>query len=178
MNIDQAGKVVSNFWTSYMIGMWVFSFVLRFFDLQRIVTVLAALATGAMYLFISTDNPEYLSYYIMALGFVSSAIYTTLITLGSQQTKVSSPKLVNFILTCGTIGTMLTFVVTGRNRCQQRSPCRADYGQRPVSGRVCDVSAARFCDQAPQPWAYHALTAASFPHEGSANAEPFFMSNA
>lgn len=113
MNIDQAGKVVSNFWTSYMIGMWVFSFVLRFFDLQRIVTVLAALATGAMYLFISTDNPEYLSYYIMALGFVSSAIYTTLITLGSQQTKISSPKLVNFILTCGTIGTMLTFVVTG-----------------------------------------------------------------
>lgn len=113
MNIDQAGSVVSNFWTSYMIGMWVFSFVLRFFDLQRIVTVLAALATVAMYLFISTKNPALLSYYIMALGFVSSAIYTTLITLGSQQTKVSSPKLVNFILTCGTIGTMLTFVVTG-----------------------------------------------------------------
>lgn len=113
MNIDQAGSVVSNFWTSYMIGMWVFSFVLRFFDLQRIVTVLAALATVAMYLFISTKNPALLSYYIMALGFISSAIYTTLITLGSQQTKVSSPKLVNFILTCGTIGTMLTFVVTG-----------------------------------------------------------------
>jgi TsgA-like MFS transporter len=66
-----------------------------------------------MYLFVSTDNPEHLGYYIMALGFVSSAIYTTLITLGSLQTKVSSPKLVNFILTCGTIGTMLTFVVTG-----------------------------------------------------------------
>ncbi len=49
---------------------------------------------------------------IAALGFFSSAIYTTIITLGSQQTKVASPKLVNFILTCGTIGTMLTFVVT------------------------------------------------------------------
>ena len=49
---------------------------------------------------------------IMILGFFSSAIYTTIITLGSQQTRVSSPKLVNFILTCGTIGTMLTFVVT------------------------------------------------------------------
>ncbi|SMB53281.1 putative transporter [Serratia proteamaculans] len=113
MDISQAGKLVSDFWTSYMIGMWVFSFILRFFDLQRIVTILAALATGAMYLFVSTDNPEHLGYYIMALGFVSSAIYTTLITLGSLQTKVSSPKLVNFILTCGTIGTMLTFVVTG-----------------------------------------------------------------
>lgn len=113
MDISQAGKLVSDFWTSYMVGMWVFSFILRFFDLQRIVTILAALATGAMYLFVSTDNPEYLGYYIMALGFVSSAIYTTLITLGSLQTKVSSPKLVNFILTCGTIGTMLTFVVTG-----------------------------------------------------------------
>ena len=41
------------------------------------------------------------------------ADYTTIITLGSQQTKVPSPKLVNFVLTCGTIGTMLTFVVTG-----------------------------------------------------------------
>ncbi|TBL50495.1 MFS transporter TsgA, partial [Klebsiella oxytoca] len=37
----------------------------------------------------------------------------SLITLGSLPTKVSSPKLVNFILTCGTVGTMLTFVVTG-----------------------------------------------------------------
>ncbi len=113
MDISQAGQLVSNFWISYMIGMWVFSFILRFFDLQRIVTVLAALATLAMYLFVSTDNPAYLSYYILTLGFVSSAIYTTLITLGSLQTKVSSPKLVNFILTCGTVGTMLTFVVTG-----------------------------------------------------------------
>nr|CEK26025.1 TsgA protein like protein [Yersinia ruckeri] len=113
MDISQAGQLVSNFWISYMIGMWVFSGVLRFFDLQHIVTVLAALATGAMYLFVTSDNPQYLSYYILTLGFVSSAIYTTLITLGSLQTKVSSPKLVNFILTCGTVGTMLTFVVTG-----------------------------------------------------------------
>ncbi|ATA20156.1 TsgA-like MFS transporter [Gibbsiella quercinecans] len=113
MDIGQAGKLVSDFWTSYMVGMWVFSFILRFFDLQRIVTVLAALATGAMYLFVSTDNPEHLGYFIMGLGFISSAIYTTLITLGSLQTKVSSPKLVNFILTCGTVGTMLTFIVTG-----------------------------------------------------------------
>jgi TsgA-like MFS transporter len=54
-----------------------------------------------------------MAWFIMALGFFSSAIYTTIITLGSQQTKVASPKLVNFVLTCGTIGTMLTFIVTG-----------------------------------------------------------------
>ncbi|VAX77036.1 Protein TsgA [Serratia symbiotica] len=113
MNINQAGNLVSDFWTSYMIGMWVFSYILRFFDLQRIVTVLAFLSTLAMYLFVNTDNPHYLCYYIIGLGFVSSAIYTTLITLGSLQTKVPSPKLVNFILTSGTLGTMLTFVVTG-----------------------------------------------------------------
>nr|BFF12554.1 hypothetical protein GCM10025699_38570 [Microbacterium flavescens] len=51
-------------------------------------------------------------WFILTLGFFSSAIYTSIITLGSQQTRVASPKLVNFILTCGTIGTMLTFVVT------------------------------------------------------------------
>ncbi len=33
------GKLVSDFWMSYMIGMWSFSFILRFFDLQRILTV-------------------------------------------------------------------------------------------------------------------------------------------
>ncbi|MBP2857419.1 MFS transporter TsgA [Dickeya oryzae] len=113
MSIGDAGELVSSFWTSYMIGMWVFSVVLKFFDLQRVVTVLAVLATGAMYLFVSSDQPHLLKYFIFGLGFISSAIYTTLITLGSQQTKVPSPKLVNFILTCGTVGTMLTFIVTG-----------------------------------------------------------------
>lgn len=113
MDISAAGQLVGNFWTSYMIGMWVFSFVLRFFDLQRILMVLAALATVLMYWFVSSSEPTMLKWIIIGLGFFSSAIYTTIITLGSQQTKVSSPKLVNFILTCGTVGTMLTFVVTG-----------------------------------------------------------------
>ncbi|GDX07180.1 MFS transporter TsgA [Buttiauxella sp. A111] len=112
MNLNDAGQLVSDFWMSYMFGMWAFSFILRFFDLQRILTVLAGAATVLMYLF-NTSEPAHLAWFILALGFFSSAIYTSVITLGSLQTKVASPKLVNFILTCGTIGTMLTFVVTG-----------------------------------------------------------------
>ena len=65
-----------------------------------------------MYLF-NHGEPQHLAWFILTLGFFSSAIYTSIITLGSLQTKVASPKLVNFVLTCGTIGTMLTFVVTG-----------------------------------------------------------------
>ena len=110
-SIEDQGQLVSNFWMSYMIGMWAFSFILRFFDLQRILTVLAGLATVLMYFFIN-GNPEHMTWFILALGFFSSAIYTSIITLGSLQTKVASPKLVNFILTCGTVGTMLTFLVT------------------------------------------------------------------
>ena len=113
MDISQAGGLVGNFWTSYMIGMWAFSAILRFFDPQRILTLLALLATAIMYWFVSTTDASMLKWIMIGLGFVSSAIYTTIITLGSLQTKVSSPKLVNFILTCGTVGTMLTFVVTG-----------------------------------------------------------------
>lgn len=112
MSINDAGTLVSDFWMSYMVGMWIFSFVLRFFDLQRILMVLAGAATVLMYLF-NTGEPAHLAWFILALGFFSSAIYTTIITLGSLQTKIASPKLVNFVLTCGTIGTMLTFVVTG-----------------------------------------------------------------
>ncbi|EEL9069964.1 MFS transporter TsgA [Salmonella enterica] len=111
MSLNDAGALVSDFWMSYMFGMWAFSFILRFFDLQRILTVLAGMA-ALMYLFI-TGTQAHMPWFILTLGFFSSAIYTSIITLGSQQTKVASPKLVNFILTCGTIGTMLTFVVTG-----------------------------------------------------------------
>ncbi|WP_223564590.1 MFS transporter TsgA [Pantoea agglomerans] len=112
MNINDAGQLVGSFWTAYMVGMWAFSFLLRFFDLQRILMVLAGLATVLMYWFVSSQDASMLKWIIMVLGFSSSAIYTTIITLGSLQTKVASPKLVNFILTCGTVGTMLTFVVT------------------------------------------------------------------
>lgn len=113
MNLSQAGALVGNFWTAYMIGMWVFSAVLRFFDPQRILTLLALLSTLLMYWFVSSTDAAMLKWIMISLGFFSSAIYTTIITLGSLQTRESSPKLVNFILTCGTVGTMLTFVVTG-----------------------------------------------------------------
>ena len=95
-----------------MLGMWFFSAILKHFDLQRFVMVLSGLATVLMYWFNVDTNPQHMLYVIALLGFFSSAIYTSIITLGSQQTKEASPKLVNFILLCGTIGTMLTFVVT------------------------------------------------------------------
>ncbi len=110
--LGRAGQLVGNFWTAYMVGMWVFSVVLRFIDSQKLLVILTALASVLMYWFNHAQDPNMLHIIIAALGFFSSAIYTTIITLGSQQTKVASPKLVNFILTCGTVGTMLTFVVT------------------------------------------------------------------
>ncbi|MEO3987845.1 MFS transporter TsgA [Plesiomonas shigelloides] len=112
MSVEKAGALVGSFWMAYMIGMWIFSVIVRFFDLYRLVLSLTLLAALAMYVFIGDNSGHYLHISIIALGFVSSAIYTSLITLGSQQTKVSSPRLVNFILTSGTVGTMLTFVVS------------------------------------------------------------------
>ncbi len=67
MSLGDAGKLVSDFWMSYMIGMWSFSFILRFFDLQRILTVLAGLATVLMYLFIN-GSPEHMPWFILTTG--------------------------------------------------------------------------------------------------------------
>ncbi len=67
MSLNDAGKLVSDFWMSYMFGMWAFSFILRFFDLQRILTVLAGLATVLMYLFIN-GSPEHMPWFILTLG--------------------------------------------------------------------------------------------------------------
>ncbi|HAT1583189.1 TPA: MFS transporter TsgA [Raoultella ornithinolytica] len=112
MSISESGELVGAFWLAYMLGMWFFSFLVKHFDLLIFAVVLTALATIAMFVFNNSEDPSSLKYYIFILGFISSAIYTTIITLGSMQTKISSPKIVNCILTCGTIGTMLTFIVT------------------------------------------------------------------
>ncbi|MCW5196431.1 MFS transporter TsgA [Buchnera aphidicola (Pemphigus obesinymphae)] len=119
-NIVDAGKLVSNFWMAYMFGMWCFSGILKFFDLQRMMFFLTGISCVLMYLFIQNTNYEYLKWIIILLGFFSSAIYTLIITLGSLQTKKTSPKVINFILTSGTIGTLLTFIIT--------SPIVAQFG--------------------------------------------------
>lgn len=80
--------------------------------MQRILAALAGLAAILMYAF-NTEIPAYMAWSILALSFPSSAIYTIIITLSSQQTKVPPPKLVNLVLTCGAIDAMLTSVVTG-----------------------------------------------------------------
>ncbi|CAL4326587.1 MFS transporter TsgA [Buchnera aphidicola] len=112
INIQNAGNLVSNFWMSYMIGMWFFSLIIKFFNLHRMFIFLTGASTILMYCFINSKNYLLLQYMIISLGFFSSAIYTIIITLASLQTKKPSPQLINLILLFGTIGTLLTFIVT------------------------------------------------------------------
>ncbi|WP_343192117.1 MFS transporter TsgA [Buchnera aphidicola] len=111
-NITNTGILVSNFWMSYMLGMWFFSFILKFFDLHKMLISLTGISCLLMYLFIHNTDYTYLQWIIILLGFFSSAIYTLIITLASLQTNIPSPKNINFILTSGTTGTLLTFIVT------------------------------------------------------------------
>ncbi|MCU4137268.1 MFS transporter TsgA [Buchnera aphidicola (Sitobion miscanthi)] len=113
VNIKKTGDLVGSFWMSYMLGMWFFSFIIKFFNLYRMFIFLTSLSTILMYFFIHSQNFLNQQYIIISLGFFSSAIYTIIITLASLQTKKPSPKLINLILLFGTIGTLLTFIVTG-----------------------------------------------------------------
>ncbi|MCW5197094.1 MFS transporter TsgA [Buchnera aphidicola] len=112
VNIQRAGKLVSYFWMSYMLGMWFFSYILKSFDLQKSLLYLTGLSTICMYTFIINQKIKILNIIISILGFVSSAIYTIIITLTSLQTKKTSQKLINLILISGTTGTLLTFLIT------------------------------------------------------------------
>lgn len=112
VDIKQTGRLVSNFWMAYMIGMWCFSFIIKFFNLQKIFIFLTGISTFLMYFFIHNKSFLILQYTIISLGFFSSAIYTIIITLASLQIEKPSPKLINLILLCGTVGTLLTFIVT------------------------------------------------------------------
>ncbi|CAL4325024.1 Protein TsgA [Buchnera aphidicola (Thelaxes suberi)] len=112
LSIIQSGKIISIFWMFYMIGMWFFSFILKFFELQKILVILSGLSTLFMYLFIQTNTIFLLYLYISFLGFVSSAIYSISITIASLQTKYPSSKLINLILIAGTLGSLFTFIIT------------------------------------------------------------------
>lgn len=112
VNLKKTGDLVSNFWMSYMIGMWFFSFVIKFFNLHHLFIFLSTVSTILMYFFIHTKNILILKYIIIGLGFFSSAIYTIIITLASLETKKPSPKIINLILFSGTVGTVLTFILT------------------------------------------------------------------
>ncbi|QCI26935.1 MFS transporter TsgA [Buchnera aphidicola (Thelaxes californica)] len=112
INIVQTGKIISIFWMFYMIGMWFFSFILKFFDLQKILVTLSGISSILIFTFIQFKNIYSLYINISLLGFFSSAIYTILITLASLQTKLPSLKLINIILISGTCGTVCTFIFT------------------------------------------------------------------
>ncbi|QCI27345.1 MFS transporter TsgA [Buchnera aphidicola] len=113
MNIQSSSNLVSIFWLSYMIGMWFFSYILKFIDLQIGLTLLSGISTFFMYIFIQNHKIILFNIIIILLGFFSSAIYTMIITLTSLQTKYPSQKFINLILIFGTIGTLLTFIITG-----------------------------------------------------------------
>lgn len=110
--IKQTGTLVSSFWMSYMIGMWFFSMVIKFFNLKHILIFLTGISTILMYFFIHTKSYLLLEYIIISLGFFSSAIYTIIITLASLETQKPSSKIINLILFFGTLGTLLTFIIT------------------------------------------------------------------
>ncbi|QIQ41530.1 MAG: MFS transporter TsgA [Buchnera aphidicola (Aphis urticata)] len=112
INIKKTGNLVSDFWMAYMIGMWCFSFVIKFFNLKRIFVFLSGISAILMYVYIHSSIYLIMKYIIISLGFFSSAIYTIIITLASLQTKKPSAQLINIILFFGTIGTLLTFIVT------------------------------------------------------------------
>ncbi|QFQ32687.1 MFS transporter TsgA [Buchnera aphidicola (Aphis fabae)] len=112
INIKKTGNLVSNFWMAYMIGMWCFSFIIKFFNLNRIFVFLSGISAILMYVYIHSSNYLIMKYIIISLGFFSSAIYTIILTLASLQTKKPSAKIINMILFFGTIGTLLTFIIT------------------------------------------------------------------
>ncbi|QCI17334.1 MFS transporter TsgA [Buchnera aphidicola (Aphis helianthi)] len=112
IDIKKTGNLVSEFWMAYMIGMWCFSFIIKFFNLKSVFIFLTGISSILMYVYIHNSNYLIMKYIIISLGFFSSAIYTIIITLASLQTKKPSAKLINIILFFGTIGTLLTFIVT------------------------------------------------------------------
>ena len=92
INMQNTGKLISSFWMSYMIGMWFFSLIIKFFNLKRTFILLIGISTIFMYFFIHGKNFEILQYTIISLGFFSSAIYTIIITLASLETETPPPK--------------------------------------------------------------------------------------
>ncbi|NIG99321.1 MAG: MFS transporter TsgA [Buchnera aphidicola (Periphyllus acericola)] len=112
INIEKSNIIISIFWTSYMIGMWFFNYFLKLYNFKKIIILLSGISTLTIFCFIQNTNYLLSLFIIYLLGFFSGPIYGIILTLTSLQTIKPSPKTINFTLLFGTIGTLLTFLVT------------------------------------------------------------------
>ena len=101
------------YWLSKATGLFLSQYLAHKFTLKKLLLTSLSLSTFTLSISISTQIPLIIWLSIALLGFFNSVIYAGLISFGSLQVKKASPKLVTFILTAGTTGTMLYPVISG-----------------------------------------------------------------
>ncbi|MCY4330275.1 MAG: MFS transporter TsgA [Endozoicomonadaceae bacterium] len=114
VSAEVAARPLSFFWIGMWIGLYLSSAIVKRFPMHIFVAIIAICTTVTFFMLRSTPELSLLKYECLLMGFFSSGIYYTLITLTSLQVPVPSPLLVNLALTSGTLGTFLTPVVTAK----------------------------------------------------------------
>ena len=110
---SSSGAAVSLYWLSKSIGLFLSPMIAARIALRRLLVIAMTFSTIIYMIFLIENSMNIIWMCILLFGLSNSVIYAGLISFGSLQVRKTSPKLIAFILTAGTTGTMVYPAISG-----------------------------------------------------------------
>jgi len=101
---EVANGVIGNYWGPAAIGLICAALIVTKVPPRLVLIFIALLAVADTFYLTNTNSVDNFLTAVLVLGFFTASMYKISISIGSQQVKNAPPRLVTFLLTCGTVG--------------------------------------------------------------------------
>lgn len=108
IEIDSAGFALSIFWVSMMVGRYLSNHFVKIFKLTKYIISSSVIAFVAFSLVFFVESYVFILVLVLFMGLGFSGLYASTISYGTNQQNNPSPMLMTFIITCGSIGGILS----------------------------------------------------------------------
>lgn len=110
----EAGAVVGNYWGPSVFGLITAAIIVNKIPPRMLLIAVTMIAVMLLTMLNMTGSASTFLTVTLALGFFTSCMYKIGISVGSEQIKNAPPKLVTFLLLCGTVGSTLGPVLSAQ----------------------------------------------------------------
>ncbi|WP_025821601.1 MFS transporter TsgA [Shewanella marina] len=104
---DASGAAVGNYWGPSVFGLITAAILVNFVSARILLVTVTLIGIGISYTLFNLNSSEQFLMVTLGLGFCTSCMYKIGISVGSQQIDNAPPRLVTFLLCCGTVGSTL-----------------------------------------------------------------------
>lgn len=112
--VSEAGAAVGNYWGPSVFGLITAAILVNKIPPRILLVAVTLIAVGILTLLNMVDSASTFLTITLVLGFSTSCMYKIGISVGSEQVSNAPPKLVTFLLMCGTLGSTLGPVLSAQ----------------------------------------------------------------